>query len=101
MGNLEGIEPYKKKKKMTKVQQENLAKELLKIVGDKEKNERLVNFKNDPIHDLVNFLAKNKKRKAEKILKEIRPNIKPEQYITEEQENQILQDFLKEKDQKI
>ena len=28
MGNLEGIEPYKKKKKMTKVQQENLAKEL-------------------------------------------------------------------------
>ena len=101
MGNLEGIEPYKKKKKMTKVQQENLAKELLKIVGDKEKNERLVNFKNDPIHDLVNFLAKNEKRKAEKILKEIRPNIKPEQYITEEQENQILQDFLKEKDQII
>ena len=101
MGNLEGIEPYKKKKKMTKVQQENLAKELLKIVGDKEKNERLVNFKNDPIHDLVNFLEKNKKRKAEKILKEIRPNIKPEQYITEEQENQILQDFLKEKDQII
>ena len=37
----------------------------------------------------------------EKILKEIRPNIKPEQYITEEQENQILQDFLKEKDQII
>ena len=100
MENLEGIEP-RRNKKILDSEKEKRIKQVLETIGDREKNVRLSNFKKDPIHDLVNFLAKNKKRKAEKILKEIRPNIKPEQYITEEQENQILQDFLKEKDQII
>ena len=100
MGNLEGIEPRRNKKTLDR-EKEKRIKQVLETIGDREKNVRLSNFKKDPIHDLINFLAKNEKRKAEKILKKIRKNIKPEQYITKKQEEQILNDFLNEKDQII
>ena len=53
------------------------------------------------MHKVVDFLSRGKKKQAEKLFKNIRPKIKPEQYITEKQEEQILNDFLNEKDQII
>ena len=96
MGKLDNIKPIKQK---NKTKEDGIRKEILEIfknsLGIKKEH------RNDPIHRVIKFLRRGKKKEAEKIFKNIRPKIKPEQYITEKQEEQILNDFLNEKDQII
>tara|TARA_R100001163_G_C4907028_1_gene93046 strand:- start:17 stop:358 length:342 start_codon:yes stop_codon:yes gene_type:complete len=95
MGKFDDIRSSNEKNKI----QEDYLKEISKIIENSPGITK--ELMSDPMHKVVDFLSRGKKKQAEKLFKNIRPKIKPEQYITEKQEEQILNSFLNEKDQII
>tara|TARA_R110002012_G_scaffold60182_4_gene157351 strand:+ start:1136 stop:1432 length:297 start_codon:yes stop_codon:yes gene_type:complete len=56
------------------------------------------NFPKDPIHKAINFLAEGKNKQANEIIKIIREKAEDKQYITEEQEKNLMDNNINERE---
>ena len=65
-----------------------------KILGSREELNIDREFSRDPIHQNILLISRNKLKQAQKVLKNIKKNIKKDQYISEEQDAALLKEYL-------